>query len=116
MIGIYDYRNRVYSPDLGRFLQTDPIRFDAGDGNIYRYVGNDPVNWVDPTGEIKILYVIFICGRLFIDWFTDGDFDGNRKGRPEPDRTTQSQKAKADPTPTPKPTPSPKPTSSPWPE
>ena len=50
MIGIYDYRNRVYSPDLGRFLQTDPIRFDAGDGNIYRYVFNTPVNWVDPLG------------------------------------------------------------------
>ena len=49
-IEIYDYRNRVYSPDLGRFLQTDPIRFDAGDGNIYRYVFNTPVNWVDPLG------------------------------------------------------------------
>gem|GEM_PF-5573723 len=51
-IGIYDYRNRVYSPDLGRFIQTDPIRFDAGDGNIYRYVGNKPVNWTDPSGKI----------------------------------------------------------------
>jgi len=50
MIGIYDYRNRVYSPDLGRFIQTDPIRFDAGDGNIYRYVGNNPVNLIDPMG------------------------------------------------------------------
>jgi RHS repeat-associated protein len=50
-IGLYDYRNRVYSPGLGRFLQTDPIRFDAGDINIYRYVGNNPVNWRDPSGE-----------------------------------------------------------------
>jgi hypothetical protein len=47
---IYDYRNRVYSSSLGRFLQTDPIRFSAGDVNIYRYVGNGPVNWVDPLG------------------------------------------------------------------
>jgi RHS repeat-associated protein len=38
-----DYRNRVYSAELGRFLQTDPIRFDAGDGNLYRYVEKDPV-------------------------------------------------------------------------
>ena len=49
-IGIYDYRNRVYSPGVGRFLQTDPIRFQAGDINIYRYVGNSPVNWTDPLG------------------------------------------------------------------
>ncbi len=48
--GIYDYRNRVYSPVLGRFLQTDPIRFSAGDVNLYRYVGNDPVNYVDGLG------------------------------------------------------------------
>ncbi|MEI6033171.1 MAG: RHS repeat-associated core domain-containing protein, partial [Verrucomicrobiae bacterium] len=48
--GIYDYRNRVYSPALGRFLQTDPIRFAAGDVNIYRYCRNNPVKWVDPMG------------------------------------------------------------------
>jgi RHS repeat-associated protein len=48
--GIYDYRNRVYSPQIGRFLQTDPIRFAAGDVNIYRYVFNNAVNWGDPYG------------------------------------------------------------------
>ena len=46
-IEIYDYRNRVYSPDLGRFLQTDPIRFDAGDVNTYRYVGNGVTQLTD---------------------------------------------------------------------
>jgi len=30
-IGLYDYRNRVYSPELGRFLQTDPIRNEHGE-------------------------------------------------------------------------------------
>ena len=49
-MGLYDYRNRVYSAVLGRFLQTDPIRFQAGDANIYRYCGNDPVNGRDPSG------------------------------------------------------------------
>jgi RHS repeat-associated protein len=49
-LGLYDYRNRTYSPTLGRFLQTDPIRFDARDANLYRYVSNNPVNWVDPDG------------------------------------------------------------------
>lgn len=50
---IYDYRNRAYTPILGRFLQTDPIRFNAGDVNLYRYVSNNPVNWVDPFGLEK---------------------------------------------------------------
>jgi hypothetical protein len=48
--GIYDYRNRVYSASLGRFLQTDPIRFTAGDVNLYRYVSNTPINLWDPFG------------------------------------------------------------------
>ena len=47
---LYDYRNRSYSTTLGRFLQTDPIGFDAGDVNLYRYVANNPVNLVDPLG------------------------------------------------------------------
>jgi RHS repeat-associated protein len=49
-VGLYDYRNRVYSAQLGRFLQTDPIRFAAGDGNLYRYVGNEPLGFGDPMG------------------------------------------------------------------
>jgi RHS repeat-associated protein len=47
---LYDYRNRVFSPVIGRFMQTDPIRFDAGDVNVYRYVGNGVLNWNDPSG------------------------------------------------------------------
>ncbi|MFA5263182.1 MAG: RHS repeat-associated core domain-containing protein [Opitutaceae bacterium] len=49
-VEIYDYRNRAYSVALGRFLQTDPIRFAAGDLNIYRYVFNRPNLLVDPFG------------------------------------------------------------------
>jgi RHS repeat-associated protein len=47
---LYDYRNRMYQPELGRFLQPDPKQFAAGDYNLYRYCHNDPVNKSDPTG------------------------------------------------------------------
>jgi RHS repeat-associated protein len=51
---LYDNRMRMYSPILMRFMQNDPIGFEGGDQNTYRYVGNGPVNAWDPSGlEIK---------------------------------------------------------------
>ena len=51
---LYDYRNRMYQPELGRFLQPDPKQFEAGDYNLYRYCHNDPVNFTDPDGLADI--------------------------------------------------------------
>lgn len=48
-IGLYYYKTRYYSPQLGRFIETDPIG-TADDQNLYGYVGNDPVNLTDPSG------------------------------------------------------------------
>lgn len=47
---LYHYKARVYDPQLGRFLQTDPTGYDDG-LNWYAYVGNDPLNGTDPSGE-----------------------------------------------------------------
>ncbi len=47
---LYYYRARYYDPTTQRFLSEDPIGFGIGDFNFYRYVGNNPVNFRDPTG------------------------------------------------------------------
>ncbi len=49
-LGLYDDRNRFMSPELGRFLQPDPIGFKGDASNLYRYCGNDWANRTDPTG------------------------------------------------------------------
>src|SRR6266487_2832321 len=51
-LGLYDLRNRFYSPDIGRFLQTDPIGFNGDASNLYRYCGNNPLKRSDPSGQI----------------------------------------------------------------
>ena len=50
--GDYYYRARTYKPETGRFLQLDPAGMVDGT-NMFVYVGNDPINNVDPSGELK---------------------------------------------------------------
>jgi hypothetical protein len=44
----------LYKKSNGVFIQQDKIGFGGGDTNLYRYVGNSPTNYTDPTGELKI--------------------------------------------------------------
>jgi RHS repeat-associated protein len=77
-LGLYDLRNRFYSPDSGRFIQPDPIGFGGGN-NMYRHCGNSPVNAADPFGLVdertpkKLKYDV-IAGADIRNW--DGTFAG----------------------------------------
>ena len=48
--GLYYYRARFYDSNTGRFLSEDPIGLLGTDANLYRYVGNSPVSFVDYSG------------------------------------------------------------------
>jgi RHS repeat-associated protein len=53
--GLYYYRARYYNPQIGRFLQTDPIGYKDG-MNWYRYCGNNPVQNTDPSGLFRYIW------------------------------------------------------------
>jgi RHS repeat-associated protein len=48
--GLYYNRFRYYSPELGRYLQPDPLGVIAGSVNLYAYAGGNPVTRVDVRG------------------------------------------------------------------
>ena len=55
-----DFQDRYFNPDTGRFLSEDPIGFDGGSSSFYRYVENNPINYIDPEGE----FVNFFAGAI----------------------------------------------------
>jgi RHS repeat-associated protein len=57
--GLMYYRARFYDSQIGRFTSEDPIGFAGGDVNLYEYVGNNPLKFIDPFG----LSVITIFDR-----------------------------------------------------
>jgi RHS repeat-associated protein len=52
--GLYNYRSRYYDPAVGQFINEDTIGFAGGDSNLYRYVANSPVNYIDPSGFCRV--------------------------------------------------------------
>lgn len=67
----------MYDPTVGRWLSQDPIGFQAGDPNLYRYVGNDPLRFRDPDGLERVLGISFSednvtqVAATYTDWLED---------------------------------------------
>lgn len=62
--GLYDtttklvhFGARDYDASIGRWISKDPIGFAGGDTNLYGYVLNDPINFIDPTGNNPLLFI-----------------------------------------------------------
>jgi RHS repeat-associated protein len=55
--GLAYVRHRDYSASLGRFIERDPIGFDAGDNNWYRFVANGPTGRTDPSGLADVILI-----------------------------------------------------------
>jgi RHS repeat-associated protein len=69
--GFYEYRARAYNPTLGRFMSEDPIGFAAGDANLFRYCGGDPVNRIDPYGLEQETVMVGLGVGIMITWGTN---------------------------------------------
>jgi type VI secretion system secreted protein Hcp len=59
--GFLYYKNRYNSTFFGRFMSRDPIDYAAGDMNLYAYVGDNPTNLTDPTGNADSVTVCNPC-------------------------------------------------------
>jgi RHS repeat-associated protein len=74
-LGLHYNYFRTYDPATGRYLETDPIGLEGG-MNLYAYVDGNPVNYVDPDGEIPLLVpVLGVIGRGIVGGIGGGAAD-----------------------------------------
>jgi len=75
LTGQYYLRARYYNPSIGRFMQEDTFR---GDGlNLYTYVANNPIKYVDPTGHCKEGIEFTDSNSIILDKAQTGNGTGN---------------------------------------
>jgi RHS repeat-associated protein len=71
--GIVFYEARPYLSAIVKWMTRDPLGEEGG-LNLYAFVGNNPVNWVDPWG-LSTLVFDRAAGRIYLD-----DSNGNEVG------------------------------------
>ena len=82
--GFYYLQSRYYDPEVGRFINADEY-ISTGQGilghNMFAYCLNNPVNRVDPTGELGIInFIVGIVNRI-----------KNSKADEDPSTTTKNK-------------------------
>ena len=79
--GLYFYRARYYDPVAGRFISEDPIGFEGNDLNLHRYVLNNPVNLIDPSGQLSFIEQTGIAAVVIFEIALIFEFiDARKKG------------------------------------
>ncbi|GAB6184542.1 RHS repeat-associated core domain-containing protein [Thermopirellula anaerolimosa] len=73
--GLQNNLHRWYDPPVGRWPSEDPIGFAAGDGNLYRYVGNGVLTAVDPAGLVGMPWDTDSPSRALWEKIRTGQWD-----------------------------------------
>jgi RHS repeat-associated protein len=68
---LYYYGYRFYSAGLGRWTNRDPIG-EQGGANLYTFCLGNPVDWIDPTGQLVFLAVAIPVGLTATEWVIVG--------------------------------------------
>jgi hypothetical protein len=90
---------------MGRFISEDPISFGAGDVNLSRYVGNNPVNDTDPSGLEEGVSIPDIIGNIIVGIGAGVLWLLTRPKQPEAPQKDSQPETTSNPTPIPVPIP-----------
>jgi len=70
--GLFLMKRRAYDPAMARWLSEDPIGLKAGP-NLYAYVVNDPLRWIDPEGTRIVMPLPWLPNGNVGDWYNRQD-------------------------------------------
>ncbi|WP_016739355.1 MULTISPECIES: polymorphic toxin-type HINT domain-containing protein [Bacillales] len=73
--GFYYLRARYYDPKIGRFISEDTYKGQVDNPlslNRYTYVSNNPLKYVDPTGNVQEIHADWAPGKKKIDPLVNG--------------------------------------------